>query len=110
MTEEVFAALRPIFQPLVERLTAMPSAAGPGKLPERRGVYLLSEGAVHLYVGIAGNLRRRWNDHRYGQESGATLAIKLARERTRKRLPRSRRREQHIGRPLTSLNLRHKQA
>jgi hypothetical protein len=82
MTEQVFAALRPIFQPLVERLAATPSAAGPGKLPQRRGLYALNEGAVHLYVGIAGNLRRRWNDHRYGQESGATFAIKLAREKT----------------------------
>jgi|SRR5208283_44085 len=83
MTEQVFAALRPIFQPLVEKLTAMPSAAGPRMLPERRGLYVLSEGSVHLYVGITGNLSRRWNDHRYGRESGATFAIKLAREKTR---------------------------
>src|SRR5208337_3069911 len=67
MTEQVFAALRPIFQPLVEKLTAMPSAAGPRMLRERRGLYVLSEGSVHLY----------------GRESGATFAIKLAREKTR---------------------------
>jgi len=79
--EKLLAALAPVFDPLVKKVKAMPPA-DMKTLPERGGLYVLSEGAVYLYVGITGNLRRRLQGHRYGRESGATFAIKLAREKT----------------------------
>jgi len=55
-------------------------------LSEGKGLYALSEGGKYRYVGITRNLRRLWLGHRYGGSGAATLAIRFARERT-KRLP-----------------------
>lgn len=61
--EKLLAALAPVFDPLVENLSATPPA-DMSALSERRGLYLLSERGKYLYVGITGNLRRRWQQHR----------------------------------------------
>jgi predicted GIY-YIG superfamily endonuclease len=79
MTGEVFAALRPIFEPLVETLKTKPPDT---VLPKHPGRYVLKEGRHYMYVGITRNLHRRWQGHRYGRETGATFAIRLAREKT----------------------------
>lgn len=81
MTEECFAALKPLFQRYVDALTAKPPARA-SELPELKGLYALSEGGKYRYVGITRNLRGRWLGHRYGGSSAATLAIKFAREET----------------------------
>jgi len=79
--ERVLAALAPVFGPLVEKVKAM-EPVSMKMLPERRGLYVLSEDASYIYVGITGNLRQRIKGHRYGGRSSATFAIKLAREVT----------------------------
>ena len=79
---EVVASLHPSF----ERLIAMPPVAC-GTLPKRMpksGIYLLSEGSQHLYVGRSRNIRGRLGRH---SRPGAThrmaaFAFRLAREAT----------------------------
>lgn len=82
MTRESFEALQPVFQPLVDQLK---SKAPASDLPECKGVYLLSENGVDLYVGITGNLRRRWRMHRNGDTGAASFAVRLAREKAGRR-------------------------
>jgi predicted GIY-YIG superfamily endonuclease len=84
MTRESFEALQPVFQPLVDQLKAKAPAL-PSDLPERKGIYLLSENGVDLYIGITGNLRRCWRMHRSGDANGASFAVRLAREMTGRR-------------------------
>src|SRR5258708_26205772 len=69
--------LHPKFQALLEkpavRLAFIPKdAATPG-------IYLFSEGPLHLYVGRSKNVRNRLRMH-VGDPSGASFAFKLARE------------------------------
>lgn len=51
-------------------------------LPSQAGIYLLSEGDTHLYVGRTGNIRKRVNQHTTGTHNQAAFAFKLAREAT----------------------------
>ncbi len=76
MTDECFEALKPVFQKYVDNLKSMTDAG----LPERKGLYVLSENGQTLYVGISGNLRRRWQMHRFGDASASSFAVKLVRE------------------------------
>ena len=79
-----------IFKQHVEQLQAKyqallqmnPATLGrlPGTVPNS-GVYLFSEGAVHLYVGRSKRLRHRLRYHR-GSAKDAPFAFKLAREQT----------------------------
>jgi hypothetical protein len=52
-------------------------------MPER-GIYLLSEGSQHLYVGRTNNIRRRIQNHarRSGTHNQATFAFRIARRDT----------------------------
>jgi hypothetical protein len=73
-------------RPLLQRLLQM-KPAKPGDLPvlmPTGGVYLLSEGDCHLYVGRSNNVRSRLGRH---SKLGAThrmasFAFRLAREKT----------------------------
>jgi len=70
----------------LQRLLAMPPAK-PDRLPPdvpRAGVYLISEGKRHIYVGRSNNLRRRMQRHgRPGAtHRQAALAFRMAREET----------------------------
>src|SRR5438876_4409176 len=69
--------LHPKFEALLKtpavRLTSIPKEAS------RPGIYLFSEGPLHLYVGRSKNVRNRLKMH-VGDPSGASFAFKLARE------------------------------
>jgi len=78
MTDETFAALKPVFQPFVDKLVAEPPAL-PRELPKGKGLYALREKGIWLYVGITSNLRQRWQMHRNGDPSAASFAVRLAR-------------------------------
>jgi len=78
MTDECFAALRPVFQKYVDQLSLTP----PRALPTAKGLYALSENGTFIYVAITGNLKQRWQMHRYGDASGASFAVRLAHEET----------------------------
>ncbi len=54
-------------------------------ISEKGGVYLFSDGAKHLYVGRAKNLRRRIHGHSTPSSKDAPFAFRLARERTNRR-------------------------
>lgn len=51
------------------------------------GIYLLSEGEKHLYVGRGKDIARRLDLHRWGGSEQASFAFKLAREATGKLKP-----------------------
>ena len=73
--EELFQAL--LSSPVMTTAT-LPAAVSGG------GIYLFSDGGIHLYVGRTGNLRRRIQEHSR-QSSGhnaAPFAFSLARETT----------------------------
>jgi hypothetical protein len=48
---------------------------------DKSGIYLLSEGSRHLYIGRSRKIRSRLRMH-VGHPAGASFAIKLAREST----------------------------
>ncbi len=84
--DPAFSRLLESLHPQFERLIAMPPFRG-GMLPKnmpKQGVYLFSEGGVHLYVGRSNKMRARYGRH---CNPGAThrmasFAFKLAREAT----------------------------
>jgi hypothetical protein len=69
--------LHPKFEALLRkpavRLASLPKEAA------TPGIYLFSEGPLHLYVGRSKNVRNRLKMH-VGDPSGASFAFKLARE------------------------------
>lgn len=83
---ERFAAVLETLHPSFERLLAMTPATCatlPKPMP-KSGIYLLSEGERHLYVGRSGNIRGRLERHsRPGANHRmAAFAFRLAREAT----------------------------
>jgi len=90
-----YSAMHPTFSglldglhPKFEQLIALtPCTAGkfPKNMP-KRGVYLFSEGEVHLYVGRSNTIRARYGRHCNAGSSHkkAAFAFKLAREATGK--------------------------
>ena len=81
---KVIRSLEPSFQ----RLIAMPPVT-PRTMPTtmpKAGIYLLSEGDVHLYVGRTRDIRRRIGGHYKSGAThrGAAFAFRLAREATGK--------------------------
>jgi len=83
MTDECFAALKPLFQHHIDDLLKAPASVG--GLPKQKGLYALSENGTYLYVGMTKNLRNRWQMHRYGDTSAASFAVKLARDSIEKK-------------------------
>ena len=84
MTKRTFAALKPVFQPLVNKLRKdKPDSVS--EVPSKKGLYVLSERGKPRYIGITGNLRRRWQLHRHGGASSASFAIRLARRATKRK-------------------------
>ena len=82
--------LHPKFEALLSkptvRLASVPKeAAAPG-------IYLFSEGPLHLSIGRSKNVRNRLKMH-VGDPSGASFAIKLAREASGVRRQRTRRKD-----------------
>src|SRR5258705_1227923 len=69
-------ALHGKFEALVQ-MTPMTLTTVP-KDAERSGIYLLSEGDLHLYIGRTRNIRDRLRGH-VGHYAGASFAVKLAR-------------------------------
>jgi predicted GIY-YIG superfamily endonuclease len=68
-----------------DRLMSMPPTHICGisrNMPEKEGVYLLSCGSEHLYVGRSKRLFARLKSHCHDKRKGAPLAFALARERT----------------------------
>jgi hypothetical protein len=86
--DSTFGTLLDGLHPKYELLMAMPPYRG-GLLPRnmpKQGVYLFSEGGLHLYVGRSNKMRLRYGRH---CNPGAThrmaaFAFKLAREATGK--------------------------
>ncbi len=81
-----FAKIVDSLQPSLRRLLAMDPVKVdllPKGMPEE-GVYLLSEGETHLYVGRSRRIRRRIASHSQpgGSHKGAAFAFRLAREMT----------------------------
>ncbi len=78
----VVESLEPSFQMLIEM---EPVYAGqlPRSIP-KRGIYLFSDGPMHLYVGRSDNIRQRIGLHcRPGsQHNQATFAFRMARHET----------------------------
>jgi predicted GIY-YIG superfamily endonuclease len=69
---------------LLQRLTTTPAQIAanlPAGMP-RAGVYILSEGDRHLYVGRSRRLRERIRDHSRNDVKKAAFAVILAREET----------------------------
>jgi predicted GIY-YIG superfamily endonuclease len=52
------------------------------KMPEKPGVYLLSENGENLFVGRAKSLRKRMAQHGARSHYSASFALKLARKKT----------------------------
>ncbi len=83
-----FAEIIDSLHPTLQRMLAMNPVKvdePPRGMPEE-GVYLLSEGETHLYVGRSRRIRRRITSHSRpgGSHKGAAFAFRLARERTDK--------------------------
>ncbi len=81
---EQFRRLVDALQPKLDNLLGMariPLGRRPVNCP-RCGVYLLSEGERHLYVGRSNNMPTRWQNHYKGNHKQAAFAFKLAREET----------------------------
>jgi predicted GIY-YIG superfamily endonuclease len=81
-----FAKIVDSLQPTLQRLLAMDPVKVdllPRSMPEE-GVYLLSEGETHLYVGRSRRIRKRIASHSQpgGSHKGAAFAFRLAREMT----------------------------
>src|SRR5262245_14949959 len=81
-----FAELVESLEPTLRRLVSMQpvSAERLPRLMPKRGIYLFSEGAMHLYVGRSNNIRNRIGLHcRAGsQQNQATFAFRMARHQT----------------------------
>ncbi len=75
-------ALKPKLMHLLEMTPVTPEIL-PGLMPEK-GIYLLSEGEHHLYVGRSNNIRQRIARHsnRGATHRIAAFAFRLAREAT----------------------------
>ena len=83
-----FVAHLETLHPQLQRLLAMPPIS-PDQLPSnmpRKGIYLLSEGKLHLYVGRSNDIKSRIGRHcRAGAtHRQAAFAFRLAREATGK--------------------------
>lgn len=81
-----FAILLEGLHPKYEKLMAMPPC-GAGRFPKgmpKQGVYLFSEGELHLYVGRSNKIRARYGRHCNpgATDRMAAFAFKLAREAT----------------------------
>lgn len=78
-----FVHLVESLHPKFVELLALPpvSPASPPKEIPLRGIYLLSEGPQHLYVGRTNNMRRRIQNHSRlsGTHNQATFAFRIAR-------------------------------
>lgn len=74
--------LHPKFEELLRRKPAPLSKLPRG--PETSGIYLLSEGDCHLYIGRSRKIRSRLRMH-VGHYAGASFAVKLTREATKKK-------------------------
>lgn len=74
--------LHPSFSALVA-MTPVTPLTMPREMPER-GIYLLSEGGTHLYVGRTNRIRGRIQNHsrRSGTHNQATFAFRIARRDT----------------------------
>ncbi len=84
--DEIFVAHVKTLQPQLKLLLKMPPVTPeqlPSKMP-RKGVYLLSEGERHLYVGRSNNIRGRIGRHSRPSATHrmAAFAFRLAREAT----------------------------
>lgn len=55
------------------------------KFPAVPGVYVISNGSKNLYVGLAGNLKRRLAQHANGRQQQSAFTLKLAAHLFRKR-------------------------
>lgn len=75
-------SLEPAFQRLIQ-MQPVSAARLPRTMP-KRGIYLFSDGATHLYVGRSNNIRNRIGLHcRPGsQHNQATFAFRMARHQT----------------------------
>jgi predicted GIY-YIG superfamily endonuclease len=81
---EKFRLVVESLQPKLDELLAM-APVQPHSLPlivPQAGVYLLSEGEKHLYVGRSDSMPKRLKNHCRGNHNQATFAFKLAREVT----------------------------
>lgn len=81
-----FASCVEALRPRLEHLLTMQPVT-PGSLPTKmikKGVYLLSDGEQHLYVGRSNDMRKRIRCHSSlgATERGAAFAFRLAREAT----------------------------
>lgn len=70
-------ALHPKFEMLMALQPVSFSALS--GIADRPGIYLLSEGLQHLYVGRTRKIRSRLRMHVGGDPAGASFAVKLAR-------------------------------
>jgi predicted GIY-YIG superfamily endonuclease len=75
-------ALKPQLKQLLDRAPVTPGTL-PTKMP-RKGVYLLSDGGTHLYVGRSNDIRKRIGRHSRPSATYrmAAFAFRLAREAT----------------------------
>lgn len=77
---QVVESLQPKLDVLVRMAPVHPLPL-PAGMPQG-GVYLLSEGEKHLYVGRSDTMRIRLRNHCSGSHKQAAFAFKLAREET----------------------------
>jgi predicted GIY-YIG superfamily endonuclease len=73
-------ALHPRFEALMSAIPTSFKALS--NIADKSGIYLLSEGSEHLYVGRTKKLRSRLRMHIGGDPAGASFAVKLARQQT----------------------------
>jgi hypothetical protein len=81
---EIFRQHVERLEPMFQTLLSMPAyklTTLPRQMPSA-GVYLLSEGDQHLYVGRSRNIRRRLSNHCSSDHRMAAFAFLLAREET----------------------------
>lgn len=86
---EKFQQIIDSLQPKLEQLLSL-DAVNPTRLPADiplRGVYLLSEGDKHLYVGRSNSIPTRIRNHYRGKHRQAAFAFKLARDQTGLTIP-----------------------
>lgn len=86
MEDARFTSLVEELRPQLAKLCNMEPVT-PEKLPRnmpRKGIYLLSEGDKHLYVGRSNDLQSRVRNQLGATHNSATFAFRLAREATGK--------------------------
>lgn len=78
---EQFRLVVESLQPKLDELLALAPVQlnSPRLVAPQAGVYLLSEGDKHLYVGRSDSMPNRLKNHRRGNHNQATFAFKLAR-------------------------------